>query len=268
MQYKPKVGLALGSGCSRGMAHIGVIEVLENHGIEIDMVAGASIGAVVGAMYCAGEDLKLFTRLAERMPVKSILDWAFSKNGLIQGNKLKQLLNLLLKTRNFSDLKIPLTVVSTDLIKCQRVILKEGNIAEALRASVSIPGVFAPHKYKNMLLVDGGVVERVPVKVLKEMGADIIIASDVGFNGGEFSVNSFFDVIIRSLGIMEKELNGSAILQADFVIKPEVEDINPATFENSGECVERGRIAAEKAADEILRVIAERRRKSDIAYGG
>ncbi|WHH59878.1 patatin-like phospholipase family protein [Petroclostridium sp. X23] len=255
MKQRKKIGLALGSGSSRGMAHIGVINVLKKYNIPIDYIAGSSIGAVVGAMHSAGVDLDYFTKLVANMPTQSVLDFSFSKNGLVAGNKIKEFLNLLLKNCNFEDLNIPCSVVCTDLIKCQRVILNQGNVADALRGSISIPGVFSPVKRDEMLLVDGGVTDRVPANIVRDMGADIIIASDVGFNGGNFKVNSFFDVIIRSLGIMEKEIVSSRIIYADVLIKPEVEDINPATFEWSEICVDRGREAAEKAVKEIIKLV-------------
>jgi NTE family protein len=250
-----KIGLALGSGSSRGMAHIGVIDVLKKYNISIDFVAGSSIGAVIGALFCADENLEYFTKLVARMQRQTVLDFSLSKNGLIAGNKIKQFLNLLLKNRSFKDLHIPLAVVATDLIKCERVIINEGSLADALRASISIPGVFAPVKYNDKLLVDGGVIDRVPATVVKDMGADIVIASDVGFNGGAFRISSFFDVIIRSLGIMEREIVNSRIICADITIKPDVDDINPASFEQSELCVQRGREVTEDAMPEIIKLI-------------
>ncbi|NLY43898.1 MAG: patatin family protein [Clostridiaceae bacterium] len=255
MKNRKKVGIALGSGASRGMAHIGVIEVLKKYDIPIDFVAGSSIGAVIGALYCAGVDLEYFSRLAAHVPTKTILDFSFSKNGLIAGHKIKSIMSLLLRNRTFQDLKTPLCVIATDLVKCERVILNQGSISEALRASISIPGVFAPVKYKDKILVDGGVTDRVPVTVVKEMGADFVIASDVGFNGGNFKIKSFFDVVIRSLGIMEKEAATLKTIHADVVIKPEVEDINPASFEEAEKCVQRGREAAERAVPYILEAL-------------
>jgi len=210
---------------------------------------------VIGALYCAGVDLESFSRLAARVPTKTILDFSFSKDGLIAGHKIKRILNLLLKNRTFKDLSTPLCVIATDLVKCERVTINQGNVSEALRASISIPGVFAPVKYKDKVLVDGGVTDRVPVTDVREMGADFVIASDVGFNGGNFKIKSFFDVVIRSLGIMEKEAAACKTVHADVVIKPEVEDINPASFEESELCVQRGREAAERVIPYILEVL-------------
>lgn len=252
LQNHLKVGLALGSGASRGMAHIGVLEVLENYGIKIDYIAGSSIGAVIGALYCAGEDLKYIAKLASKIPTKAFIDFSFTKNGLIAGHRIKTFLNNLLKNQTFKHLKIPLSIVATDLISCERFVFTEGYLSEAIRASISIPGVFEPYRYGNRLLVDGGVIDRVPVNVVRQMGADIVIASDVGFNGGSFKINSFFDVIIRSLGIMEKEIVNTRVMPSDVVIKPQVDDINPASFEQSELCVQRGKEAAEKVIYKIL----------------
>lgn len=249
-----KVGVALGSGISRGMAHIGVLQVLKEHNIPVEYVAGTSIGAVVGAFYCAGFDLNYMTRFAAQFPPQTLIDFSFSKKGLVEGKKLREFFRLFFKDKTFDELYTPLAVVATDLVKCERVIIRKGLLVDALRASTSIPGVFTPFQYEGRLLVDGGVTDRVPATVLKEMGAQIIIASDVGFDGGDFEIKSFLDVIIRSLGIMEKEIVKTRVSCADIVIKPKVDDIDPTSFEEAQLCVQRGREATEKVLPRIFSI--------------
>lgn len=175
-----KFGLALGSGSARGMAHIGVIQVLEAYHIPIDMIAGTSIGSVVGSLYAAGASIKQLKEAALSMKWSktiSLMDPTIPHSGLLSGNRVeKHLKELFLNDKTFDDLKIPFATVATDIDTGAKVILNQGNVLKAVRASLPIPGIFAPVKYHNYYLVDGGVVDPVPVDLLQQMGANIIIA--------------------------------------------------------------------------------------------
>ena len=175
-----KFGLALGSGSARGMAHIGVIQVLEAYHIPIDMIAGTSIGSVVGSIYATGASVKQMKEAAlsmKRSKTISLMDPTLPHSGLISGNRTEKILNkIALKDKTFDDLKIPFAAVATDIKTGAKVILNQGSVIKAVRASISIPGIFTPVKYQNYYLVDGGVVDPVPVDVIEKMGADIIIA--------------------------------------------------------------------------------------------
>lgn len=176
------VSLVLGSGASRGWAHIGVIEALEEENIPIDFIVGCSIGAYVGAIYASGSirSLKDFVLRMDGKKVFSYFDIVIPRSGLLDGRKrLQQLFSMHTDVQSFSELNIPLSVVATDLETGQKVVLNSGNILEALRASMSIPGLFAPAKVKNRWLVDGGLVDPVPVSVARAMGTDIVIAVDL-----------------------------------------------------------------------------------------
>ena len=171
-------GLALGSGSARGWAHIGVIQALAKAGIQIDYVAGTSIGAVVGAVYASGniESLEDVVLQLDWKQIVYFFDVVFPKSGLIDGNKIADFIRSHVKERNIEDLPLPFCVVSTDLATGAEVVIREGDIIEAVRASISVPGIFTPVQKDDMVLVDGGLVNPIPVSVVREMGADFVIA--------------------------------------------------------------------------------------------
>ncbi|MBW1979337.1 MAG: patatin-like phospholipase family protein, partial [Deltaproteobacteria bacterium] len=177
-----KVGLALGSGSSRGWAHIGVIKALAEAGVHIDYVAGTSIGAVVGAVYASGRIAALENVVLnlDWKKVVNLFDVVFPKSGLIDGNKIAEFLRSNIGGgKNIEDLSLPFCAVSTDLATGNEVVIQDGDIIEAVRASISVPGIFTPVRKGNMILVDGGLVNPVPVSVVRKMGADLVIAVDL-----------------------------------------------------------------------------------------
>lgn len=177
-----KIGLALGSGSARGLAHIGVIKVLEENHIPISMIAGTSMGALIGALYASGltgtemEEIACNTNQKTTarlfMPTPSL-------RGLIDGNRISDFLISLMGTRSFSSLSIPFAAVAADIERAEEVVITEGLLIKAIRASISIPGIFTPAMLKGRALVDGGLMNPVPVDVVKDLGADYIIAVDV-----------------------------------------------------------------------------------------
>lgn len=178
---KPKIGLALGSGSARGWAHIGVIRALEEAGIKIDVVCGCSIGALVGAAYVDGDLDRLekwVSRLAWR-DVWGLMDVRFS-GGLIKGEKLISFLERHFIDKDIAELPLPFGCVATDLANGREVWLREGSVTAAVRASIAVPGLLAPARRDGQLLVDGGLVNPVPVSLCRALGADIVIAVDLG----------------------------------------------------------------------------------------
>ena len=176
-----KVGLALGSGSARGWAHIGAIEAIEEAGIPIHYVAGTSIGAFVGAVYATGDlySLKQFALQMDWKKVLSYFDVVFPRSGLMDGKKVHDLFSIHTHKRTFEEFNIPVKMIATDLDTGDKIIIDSGNIIESIRASASVPGVFTPVHLNNKWLVDGGLVDPVPVKVVREMGADVVIAIDL-----------------------------------------------------------------------------------------
>jgi len=173
-------GLALGGGSARGLAHVGVILALEAYDIPIDIIAGTSIGSVIGSLYASGATIKELEETAlsiKKSKTLFMIDPAFPHSGLIGGDRIEKMLNqFALKNLTFNDLNIPFAAVATEIESGAEVIINQGKVIDAVRASISIPGIFTPVKYQDYYLVDGGVVNPVPVNVAKMMGADIIIA--------------------------------------------------------------------------------------------
>jgi len=176
-----KIGLALGSGSARGWAHIGVIKALAESGIRIDCVAGTSIGAVVGAAFAAGE-LDTLTNIAEQMDWQKILsffDIIFPKSGLLDGKAVMDFARSRVKQQQVEQFSIPFAAVCTDLSTGREVVLRTGDMIDVVRASSSVPGIMTPVKKDGAILVDGGLVNPVPVNVVREMGAEFVIAVDL-----------------------------------------------------------------------------------------
>lgn len=249
---RPKVGLALGSGAIRGFAHFGVIRALEENDIPIDYVAGTSIGALIGSLYCCGADIKLIIKVLENIAAKHVVDFAMTKKGLIQGKKIEELLRLFVRPNNFEELKIPLSVVATDLVKGERVVFDKGDVISAVRASISIPGVFTPKEYNGMILADGAIIERMPIDVVKEMGADIVIGVDVGYRpGDDFAPKSITDVILQAMGIMELRLMQYSMDKCDVLICPDVGKLSPLWYESIDDYIKVGEDAAQEVIHKI-----------------
>lgn len=238
--HHPKIGLALGSGGARGFAHLGVIKTLLDEGIPIHMMAGSSMGAMVGCFYGAGLDIERLYQLSKMFKRKYYLDFTLPKMGFISGNRVKELIQIFTYGRNLEQLDIPVHVVATDLMAGEKVVFKDGPIADAVRASISIPGIFVPEKHNGKLLVDGGVVDRVPVSVVEEMGADIIIAVDVSHVKRNSEITSIFDVIMQSIDIMQMELVMNREIASDMMIKPPVEMYSSRAFTNIDEIIAIG----------------------------
>jgi len=185
MKTEKKVGLVLGSGSSRGWAHIGAIEALTEEGIPIDYIAGCSIGSYVGAIYASGnlESLKNFVLKMDGKKVFSYFDVVFPRSGFLNGTKkVKELFSMHTSAKTFADLNIPVKMVATNLDNGDKIVISTGGLIHALRATMSIPALFPPAKFKNLWLVDGGLVDPVPVGVARGMGADIVIA--INLNSG------------------------------------------------------------------------------------
>ncbi|MBM4764048.1 patatin-like phospholipase family protein [Bacillus sp. B15-48] len=254
---RPKIGLALGSGGARGFAHLGVIKVLKDAKIPIDMIAGSSMGAMVGCFYAAGLDINRLYKLSKAFKRKYYLDFTVPKMGFIAGKRVKELIRIFTHGKELQQLDIPTAVVATDLVSGEKVVFKTGPIADAVRASIAIPGIFTPEKLNGRLLIDGGVVDRIPVSVVKEMGADLVIAVDVSHVKTKVEISSIFDVIMQSLDIMQMELVKSREYASDIMIRPRVEMYSSKEFTNIDEIISIGEEEAKKNIVKINEVIAQ-----------
>ena len=221
------VGLALGSGGLKGLAHIGVIRTLEKHGVPIDIIAGASIGAWVGAHYALFRDssrLREFS-IDRRLDLLGSLFEFTLKGGLIKGAKVEKLLDEWLGKACFADTSIPLSVVATELVTGEEVVLNRGRLSSAVRASIAVPSIFSPIHLEGKILIDGGVSNPVPVSVARSMGADIVIA----VNLNNFRVDGLFrrsdtssipKISARSIDLLRHYLAEHCIAGADVIIDP------------------------------------------------
>ncbi len=176
-----KVGLVLGSGSARGWSHIGVIRALTEAGIQVDYVAGTSIGALVGAAYATDtiEVLEEWALQLEWKQILSFMDVVLPKSGLIDGKKIAGLIRQHIHVKNIEELPLPFSAIATDLRMGQEVVLRKGDIIEAVRASISLPGIFTPVEKDHAFLIDGGLVNPLPVSTARDMGADFVIAVDL-----------------------------------------------------------------------------------------
>lgn len=173
-----KIGLALGGGGARGWAHIGVLRALEEHNIPIDCIAGTSIGALVGAVYVRGELYKLeeFASEVSMESLVSMMDISFPGLGLVNGERVRDFLTGYLVDTQMEEANIPFCCIATNFLMKKEVVINSGSMVDAVRASISLPGVFVPCKREEAYLVDGGVVNPVPVNVVRSMGADVVVA--------------------------------------------------------------------------------------------
>lgn len=252
-----RVGLVLGAGSARGLAHIGVLQVLKENYIPVDFIVGSSMGAMIGGFYSSGCDLKMLGRMVEHMDLGVFFDVGIPRMGFVTGKKIDNFLQLLTKNKQFSDMEVPLVVVATDLISGQRVELDTGYLAPAIRASISVPGVIAPVKENGMILVDGAVADRLPLEVARHRGADVIIAVDVTFGEGkEVNIQNTLDVIITSLDIMQKQQFEIICEQADILIQPPVGGYSSRDFQKVSELIDLGRSSTEEKLEEIKNKIA------------
>ncbi len=274
MFKKKKIGLALSGGVAKGFAHIGILKVLEENNIKIDMIAGSSMGAVIGAMYCADYSPLEIEKIANEISVKNLIDFTIPRKGLIKGDKIENHLRHIFENKKFSDLKKSLFVTAVDILNSQEIVFKKGDIAKAVRTSISLPGIFEPVLNNNKLLVDGSVLDNLPINILKENGADIIIAVsldkdkskkiiyDTAINKKENIISSgIISTLLKSFELMKFE--STRILlensKADILLNPDMEGIYSHNFGKIKLCIERGKIEAEKKIFLIKKLISGKR---------
>ena len=224
MKNPKKIGLALGSGGFRGFALIGVLQALEENNIKIDFISGSSVGSLVAAHYALFQDLNLLRKDIvgnSKNKLPSIFDLGL-KGGLVKTDKFKNLVDRVFDKHLFSETKIPLRVVATDLSTGSGNIFKEGRLAFSVQASCAVPVLFEPVKIRQHCFVDGGLSDPVPVEVLKELGADVVIAVNL-YHKNEFISRRFnlVNVALRSTRIVLYNLAQASIKTADVVISPD-----------------------------------------------
>ena len=257
-----KVGLALGAGSTRGYAHIGVLQVLEENGIPIDMISGCSIGSIIAGIYAAGTDLHLLEKLALELDIKSMLDIGrLNAGGLIRGDKIEELIDILTHRKCFEETNIPLYIVAVDAGNGELVTFRTGPVKRAVRASMSIPAIFTPVPIDGRYYVDGGVVERVPCDILRQEGADVVISVDVGYTGGEIDVQHMnaYEMINRSIDIMQWHMARKLTIDSDILLEPQVLYVRGHFDTKSAKnVIEEGRRVAVEALPKIRALLKEK----------
>lgn len=243
--------LILGGGSARGVAHIGVLKVLDKENIPIHKIVGTSMGALVGAAYCVGDTIESMEQKARNFTSNKLLDPTIPRMGLLAGDKLEKVIKDLLGDKTFSDCKIPFTAVMTDIQTGEEIIYQKGDLSKVVRASCSWPGIFNPVEIDGRILCDGGIKNSVPTRIAKILGADYIIAVDVGFCVKKGRIANIFQMILQSFQIMGEELNKYQANEADVVIKVDLGDLDQVSFERGGEAIEKGIQAAKAKVPQI-----------------
>ncbi len=292
MAKKFKVGLALGGGGVRGLAHIGVLKVLEQANVPVDLIVGTSMGAVIGGAYAlCGQSLKVERKIlgllkrkeiakleslaAESRPeekkmiieglvtfVKELLLWNLKgiKRWIADGGEFRTLVTESVEDARFNQTKIPFACVACDLKTGEEVILNEGRMSKAVMASSSVPAVFPAIELGGRLLTDGGTISEIPVEAARKLGADFVIAVNVEEKIFHDKFRNGMDILFQSDEIKSHELVRLKLESADFVIRPSVEDISWAAFSKGEQCIQKGEEAARKLTARLKSAIAKKRR--------
>lgn len=250
MEYAgPRVGLALGGGLARGMAHVGVLAVLTRAGIPIHAVAGTSAGALVGAFYCAGMTTAEIEYIASHIRWRDIVRPAWSRYGLVSFAKIEEMVVRLLGDVTFDDLERPLAVVTCDVETGEEVVLTEGRVAAAVRATSSVPGIVTPRRIGGRLLGDGAIVNNLPASVARSLGVEYVIGVDIfepAFNRRWGPLG----LLLTSLELLVSRA-GAGEQGSDCLIRPALAGISYLLFANRGTLNRRGREAAEAALPQL-----------------
>jgi NTE family protein len=248
----PSIGVALGGGFARGIAHIGVLKVLEEEKIPVSVVTGTSVGALMGAAYCSGASLAELEALAHNVRFTSFARWTLSRCGFASNDRMVSFLTRILKVKTFEELRIPLGVTATDFNTGEGVVFQSGSMIDPVRASCAYPGMFLPVQIRGRYLVDGMLSHPVPTRPLRDMGADRVLAvhlKGTWANGGP--PRHLFDVIGQSFAIAQDAMSCLWREAADVVIEPDVAGFAYDDFKRAGDLVRVGEAAMRKALPEV-----------------
>jgi NTE family protein len=251
-QRIPAIGVALGGGFARGMAHIGVLKVLEEEAIPVRMIAGTSVGALIGAAYCSGLTIAELEEVAHKVRFTTFARWTLSRFGFASNDRMVAFLTQTLKVRTFEELRIPLCVTATDFSTGEGAVFHSGSIIEPVRASCAYPGMFLPVEIDGRCLVDGMLSYPVPARPLRDMGAERVIAVQLR---GQWSKTTaprhLFDVIGQSFAIAQDMTTPVWRSAADIVLEPDVAGFDYDDFKRTGELIRVGELAMRRALPEV-----------------
>ncbi len=259
MKKQPVIALVLGGGSAKGFAHVGVLRVLEQEKIPINMIIGTSVGSLIGGLYAANPDSFQLEWTAFKIERGDILDFsiAYSKLGPVQGVRLEAFLEQHAKVKRVEDTKIPFYPIATDLNTGETVILEKGSLAKAIHASAAIPGIFVPVTFGSRTLVDGGVTDNCACDIAKAKGADIVIAVSLQKDVKTYQIDSLIDIIAQSINIMMRESSKGKLKSADVLIEPETKGISLFDFSQKKLLMDEGIKAAQQAIPRIRELMAQ-----------
>jgi NTE family protein len=250
---RKKLGLALGGGGARGMAHIGVLKALEEEDLSPDFVAGTSAGSLIGALHCCGYTWRQLHELARSTDWNDLVAITVPKMGLINTGKLERLIDRLAGGRSIEDLPVPFRAVATDITRGQEVVLEQGLVSRAVQASSAIPGIFEPVRWEGLLLVDGGLLDNVPVHVARAMGAEVVVAVDLAADRSKTrDPENILDVMLYSLSILIRGQSQRGTSAADVPVAPDLAGFSFRDLSRLEDMIERGE-AAMRGTLETLR---------------
>ena len=258
----PKIGLALGGGAARGFAHVGVIQVLEEAGINPALVTGTSAGSLVAALYASGKNGAQLQKVAETMEESTIADWTlpFFGRGVLRGEALAKYVNLQVGQKPIEAMPMPLGIVATDLNSGNDMLFQRGDTGTAVRASSAVPAVFTPVKINGHEYVDGGLSSPVPVRAARKMGAELVIAVDISSPPEASSASGTIEVLLQTFSIMGKSINGFELKDADVVVRPVLTGVSSSDFSSRKRSIEAGRQAMLQALPQLRLAIAAKSR--------
>ena len=258
---EPRLALVLGGGAARGFAHVGVIRILEQEKIPVHMIVGTSVGSLIGAIYAATLDSLNLEMISFQLERDDLLDYSLFtlKKGLIVGDRLERFVSQKVPVSRIEDLRIPFAAVATDIRTGDRVVLNSGPLARAVRASCALPGIFQPVEMNGKFLVDGGVLEALPVPTAKALGADVTIAVDVGARVKDIQATDVVTIMIQALNIAGAEMRRRHAAEADVLIHPDVSGVGAFDFSQKKRCLEAGIAAARDALPRIREVLSAHR---------
>lgn len=274
---RPTIGIALGSGGAKGLAHIGVLKAFERHEIDIDFVAGTSFGALVGAYYAAHPNLSKLEELIvdfNRRKGFMLFDPVL-RGGLLKGNKIEHFISDMLEGATFEKLRIPYAAISTDLNTAEEVVINHGDLVKAVRASISIPAVFQPIWHEDRLLADGGLSDPVPTLPVRAMGSDIVVAVNVEssyFPQQLLTIPSLSKIPMHSVNILRYNLTRQSLSTADSIIEPKTPPIGLIGWNylfdtaKAQDIIKSGEDAAELVIPEIKALIEQKKKERKLRH--
>jgi len=255
---RPGIALALGGGFARGFAHLGVLQVLEQHQIPISHIAGTSVGSILGAAYASGAPLARIIETCRTLRFRDIARWRVSRLGLASNSRLEDLIERVFESRQFEELRIPLAVVATDLTSGEPVVFTQGHLVDAIRASCAFPGLFEPVEIGTRCLADGGLVAPVPTRATRQLGAKVVIGISVGIQDGHRGApTNIFQVVSRAVNAAQKHQLEVWERHADLVLRPDVQSIAWDEFHRADEAIAAGAAAARRALPRIEKLLGQ-----------